>query len=125
MSAYLMINPDILNDPTLQRLPAKKFRKLFLEASAGAKNDFSRFVKGPYFRLPTREWQAVRALVFERDNFTCTYCGTVNGPMECDHIHPVSKGGSSDMSNLTTACFKCNRSKRSKTVDEWLTGKTI
>lgn len=64
-------------------------------------------------------WKSIRKRIFERDNYTCTYCGERGGRLECDHIHPVARGGSNDDSNLTTACFSCNRSKRSKTVGEW------
>lgn len=71
-------------------------------------------------RLPLPEWMGIRSSVFERDGFACTYCGASDRPLECDHIFPVSKGGSHDFSNLTTACFDCNRSKGAKTVEEWL-----
>ena len=56
---------------------------------------------------------AVIMRVFKRDKFTCNYCG-VNGSeaeLQCDHIIPKSKGGSNHISNLTTACRKCNQSK--------------
>lgn len=71
-------------------------------------------------RLPAHEWIPLRSFVFERDNFTCTYCGERGGRLECDHIIPVSRGGGSNLDNLTTSCFTCNRSKRDKTVEEWL-----
>src|SRR6266511_4836631 len=29
----------------------------------------------------------------------------------CDHIVPVARGGSSEMDNLATACYKCNTIK--------------
>lgn len=41
------------------------------------------------------------------------------GRLECDHVHPLSKGGSNEIGNLTTACFRCNRSKNTKTLAEW------
>ena len=43
----------------------------------------------------------------------CQYCGAA-GPkveLEVDHKIPVSRGGTDDIDNLTTACFKCNRGK--------------
>jgi len=72
------------------------------------------------YRLSALEWSEIRAIVFERDNFTCSYCGERGGKLECDHVHPLSKGGSNELDNLTTACFKCNRSKHSKTLAEWI-----
>lgn len=65
-------------------------------------------------------WVALREFVFKRDGFTCQYCGSKGVRLECDHIHPVSKGGDDIIENLTTACVPCNRSKRDKTLAEWL-----
>ncbi len=58
--------------------------------------------------------------IFKRDGFTCQYCG--NRPpdviLEVDHVHPVSKGGTSEPLNLVTSCFDCNRGKRDKVLGE-------
>jgi hypothetical protein len=64
-------------------------------------------------------WRAIRERIFARDDYTCQYCGERGKKLECDHIHPVAKGGSHEDGNLTTACLACNRSKRDKTVSEW------
>lgn len=64
--------------------------------------------------------QRKRFLVFERDAFTCQYCGR-HAPdviLEVDHIIPRSKGGTDALGNLTTACFECNRGKRTHRVDD-------
>lgn len=53
------------------------------------------------------------------DGYTCQYCGERGKRLECDHVVPVSRGGSNEHENLVTACFACNRSKRAKTVEEW------
>ena len=50
-----------------------------------------------------------------------TYTGKVGAHMvatgfEIDHIHPESKGGSSDVDNLTFACRPCNRAKKDKVL---------
>ena len=64
-------------------------------------------------------WRRIRAAIFERDDYTCQYCGEHGGKLECDHVMPVSRGGDHSNGNLVTACFSCNRSKRAKTVEEW------
>jgi 5-methylcytosine-specific restriction endonuclease McrA len=54
-----------------------------------------------------------RFAVFNRDGFTCQYCGR-RPPLvvlQCDHIVPVAKGGTNDHWNLTTACTECNLGK--------------
>lgn len=73
----------------------------------------------PQLRPPIDEWKLTRLRIFERDNFTCLYCRKVGGELECDHIDPVSLGGSNEDSNLATACKTCNRSKSNKTLEQW------
>lgn len=73
----------------------------------------------PERRPPATDWAEIRSRIFERDDYTCQYCGERGGRLECDHIDPVSKGGSHNDENLATACFTCNRSKRNKTLEEW------
>lgn len=55
----------------------------------------------------------------KRDNFTCQYCGAHGAGvvLEVDHIIPISKGGTSDMDNLITACLDCNRGKGSDLIE--------
>jgi len=64
-------------------------------------------------------WARMRKRIFERDNFTCVYCGKRGGRLECDHIMPVSRGGLTEDANLVTSCIGCNRSKGAKTLEEW------
>lgn len=71
-------------------------------------------------RLPESQWAKLRKKVFERDDFTCQYCGARGKPLECDHVLPISRGGPNEIDNLVTACKPCNQSKRNKTPTEWL-----
>lgn len=56
---------------------------------------------------------SVRFTVLQRDGHKCVSCGKSppEVTLEVDHKKPFSKGGSNDMSNLQTLCFKCNRGK--------------
>ena len=67
------------------------------------------------------EWKKISKIVFERDSYTCRYCSQIGNLLEVDHIVPLSKGGNNDLENLTTSCRKCNRQKKDKTVDEFMT----
>lgn len=117
------------NDSTILRQIARtarrKWKRVWLELSQYfVENDSGRLVPRYLFEQPARlraaEWMSLRRRVFERDGMVCQYCGTVGVRLECDHIHPVSRGGGNDIGNLTTACRGCNRSKKDKTVAEWL-----
>jgi hypothetical protein len=64
--------------------------------------------------------KTVRFEVFKRDKFTCQYCGK-SAPdviLHADHIHPKSKGGADDITNLVTSCFDCNMGKSDKQLDD-------
>lgn len=65
------------------------------------------------------DWVERRMTVFERDNYTCQYCGLRVESPHCDHVFPRSRGGSDDIENLATACPACNLSKSAKTPEEW------
>lgn len=73
-------------------------------------------------RLTGKAWAEIRQAVFERDRNTCAYCQvrflSVDS-LECDHIEPISIGGTNEMGNLVTACGACNRSKHAKLIDAW------
>jgi len=51
---------------------------------------------------------------------SCVYCGVENTPLEVEHIHPKSKGGSNRISNLTLACRKCNQDKGNLPIEQFL-----
>lgn len=55
----------------------------------------------------------IRFRVFQRDNFTCQYCGRSAPKVELhvDHIRSVANGGDNDMDNLITSCVDCNLGK--------------
>ena len=63
----------------------------------------------------------LRHQVFQRDCYRCRECGATNKQtrLHVDHIKPVAKGGTNDLSNLQTLCEACNRAKY---TDEWIGG---
>lgn len=119
MSQWFRMYAEVLNDPKAQRLSGDDFKAALMAAVRGEDTPLSPFIDGPYSRPFAHEWATIRAEVFARDDYTCTYCGAHGVQLECDHVIPVSRGGDSSMDNLTTACRPCNRSKRAKTIGEW------
>ena len=53
----------------------------------------------------------------------CAYCQKENVPLQVEHIHPRSKGGTDRVSNLTLACEPCNIAKGTKDLKEFLAKK--
>ncbi|BAY83155.1 HNH endonuclease [Calothrix parasitica NIES-267] len=62
----------------------------------------------------------VREYLLEKWGRECTYCGKKDTPLQIEHIHPKSKGGSNRVSNLCLACEKCNQKKGNKLVEDFL-----
>jgi 5-methylcytosine-specific restriction endonuclease McrA len=56
-----------------------------------------------------------RDLCARHDN-KCLCCGKV-GRMTIDHVVPLAKGGSNDISNIQPLCLRCNLSKGTKVID--------
>jgi HNH endonuclease/Domain of unknown function (DUF4373) len=69
-------------------------------------------------RVRSSEYRKHQLFVFERDGYTCVYCGS-NQELSLDHVIPQSRGGSHDAENLATCCTPCNSSKNNKTPEEW------
>lgn len=65
----------------------------------------------------------LREYLLNKWNRECTYCGKQNVPLQIEHIHPKSKGGSERVSNLCLACEKCNQKKGDQLIQDFLKGK--
>lgn len=61
-----------------------------------------------------------RKNVYERDNYTCQYCGNKYGrhALTFDHVIPRSKGGGTSWENIVTSCAPCNTYKGDKTPEQ-------
>lgn len=57
--------------------------------------------------------------VFERDNYTCRYCG-YKSPLTVDHIILWEQGGATVPDNLMSSCRKCNKDRGSMEYQDWL-----
>ena len=80
---------------------------------------FKRELGKPQFDSRLADWKCRREYVWERDRYTCQYCGKVTNSPHCDHVIPQSKGGDKSPENLVTACPHCNCSKCDHTPEEW------
>lgn len=61
----------------------------------------------------------LRFEIFQRDNFTCQYCGRSKDQktvLVIDHVVPYSDGGKDEYNNLITSCQDCNSGKSNKVI---------
>ncbi len=71
-----------------------------------------------FVKVPFRELPLTRKHIFERDRYTCQYCGTSSCKLSIDHVLPRSRGGADIWENVTTCCLTCNVSKGNRTPKE-------
>ena len=56
--------------------------------------------------------------VFNRDEYTCQYCGRQVRELTLDHVIPRRLGGEHSWQNIASACKVCNRRKGGHTPQE-------
>jgi len=83
-----------------------------------------------YDKLPKRTVAFSRKNIFERDKYTCQYCGTKppskrmalkwmeEKALTFDHVVPRSQGGKTTWDNIVTCCQNCNAKKSNRTPKE-------
>ena len=66
-----------------------------------------------YDRLPMKEVKFTRQHLFERDKYTCQYCGGSfsHRELNLDHVIPRDRGGKTSWENIVTSCLHCNTRK--------------
>lgn len=71
-------------------------------------------------RIPRRHVRYSRHNVFERDQYTCQYCGTERSrsQLNLDHVIPRSLGGRTCWENVVCSCVECNRRKGGRTPEQ-------
>lgn len=73
-----------------------------------------------YQPLASKKPAFTRFNVFLRDSFACQYCGKTHNMSDLtfDHVVPKSCGGSTDWTNVVTACVTCNNAKGALLLNE-------
>ena len=69
-------------------------------------------------KRPRPERKLTRLEVFNRDQYTCQYCGKETRQLTLDHVIPRYRGGEHDWQNVVSACIPCNRRKAGRTPQE-------
>ncbi|WP_327675596.1 MULTISPECIES: RNA-guided endonuclease IscB [unclassified Streptomyces] len=79
-------------------------------------------LEGAEYQHGTLAGTEVREYLLAKWGRACAYCGATGVPLNIDHIHPRSRGGSNRISNLCTACIPCNQKKSNQSVEDFLKG---
>jgi 5-methylcytosine-specific restriction endonuclease McrA len=64
-------------------------------------------------RIPKKEVKLTRQNIFERDSYTCQYCGELKDrrDLNLDHVIPRDHGGTTTWENVVCSCIPCNTRK--------------
>jgi 5-methylcytosine-specific restriction protein A len=101
---------SLMETGVISRLSATTFS--FLRAANAAAEQAQRSaLNARPSRIPVP--MKVRLLVYTRDNHACRSCGA-SADLSIDHVLPISKGGTNDLTNLQTLCRPCNVRKGAK-----------
>ena len=121
-------NYEPLNVCRVQRAVVLLYQRKaeMLENGAGfihsASQDFPvpSVIRLPYLiKRPFRaERKLTRLEVFNRDRYTCQYCGKETRQLTIDHVIPRYRGGQHTWENVVSACVACNRRKAGRTPEE-------
>lgn len=69
-------------------------------------------------KRPQHERRLTRFEVFNRDQYTCQYCGRQTRELTIDHVIPRARGGEHTWENVVSACIPCNRRKGGRAPQE-------
>ena len=69
-------------------------------------------------KRPQPEMRLSRREIFNRDRYTCQYCGKQTRDLTLDHVTPRHRGGEHGWDNLVSACKACNHRKAGRTPQE-------
>ncbi|WP_262402041.1 RNA-guided endonuclease IscB [Actinomadura sp. CNU-125] len=80
-------------------------------------------LEGVEYQHGTLHGFEVREYLLAKFGRACVYCDAAGVPVNIDHVHPRSQGGSDRVSNLVLACIPCNRAKSDRPVQEFAPGR--
>ena len=69
-------------------------------------------------KRPRPQRKLTRFEIFNRDRYTCQYCGKPTRQLTIDHVTPRYRGGEHSWENMVSACIPCNRRKAGRTPSE-------
>ncbi|WP_306370478.1 RNA-guided endonuclease IscB [Nocardiopsis sp. CC223A] len=82
-------------------------------------------LEGVEYQHGTLHGFEVREYLLAKFDRTCVYCGVTGVPLNIDHVHPRSRGGTDRVANLVLACIPCNQAKSDTPVEEFVADERI
>jgi hypothetical protein len=89
-------------------LRGKRDNQATAAANFSDPRSFIRLSDGKLILYGKEDWAEQRTLVWNRDLGVCQRCRRSDENWQVHHIIPRGKGGSDDLENLETICWKCH-----------------
>lgn len=86
----------------------------------GTDPDTGKIIKSLFRKTQRQIDNFLQWAVFQRDQYSCRYCGRTGIPLTVDHIDLWENGGAAIEENLITACRKCNKDRGRIEYDIWI-----
>jgi hypothetical protein len=125
---FLCFLPDFVNEEhnnVFLDMDLEDWRKFFrqtdlLETVIFTKDDNGKLIKTVVRKSERQIDQFVTWKVFQRDSYTCRYCGKTGIPLTIDHLILWEIGGLTISENLLTSCRRCNKARGNMEYETWL-----
>lgn len=100
------------------RMRMRAYQAAHLEEDRARRHNRRALLKGNGGSYTAQEIKKMRA----EQAGICAYCHYQHNPdrLTIDHILPITKGGSNNISNICLACWRCNLTKHARTLEEWV-----
>jgi 5-methylcytosine-specific restriction endonuclease McrA len=88
------------------------------------RGEFIKFTTKKYDKpyIPLTSYAKIRAIIWDKTDGRCWYCGKPIHPFRefaIDHVIPKTKNGAYTFDNLVPTCRRCNARKHNHTLDEF------
>ena len=123
MARYRDAHPEYFRQKNYEHYHANAEARKAANRQYTKDNRESMVVKAQRYRA-RKQAAFIEDVTFEtiilRDGESCAYCGEVPELVHLDHVHPLSRGGTHEASNLVIACATCNLQKGAKPLEEFI-----
>lgn len=113
------------NNIKVMAMSLEDWQKLLLQSDTLETEMFladpsGKVVKSIYRKTQRQIDSYVQWACFQRDNYTCRYCGRTGIPLTVDHVDLFEKGGAPILENFISACKNCNKERGNMEYEDWL-----
>ena len=113
-----------LSNPKLLPLTLEEWQRLLKQTDSLETEIFQKDPSGITKIILRKSQRQIDSYVqwkmFQRDNYTCRYCGRTGIPLSADHVDLWEDGGPSILENLLSSCRQDNKDRGRMKYEDWI-----